>query len=180
MDVLSMDVFECIKGRRSIRRFKKEDVSEELVERVLAAARMAPSAGNMQDWSFIVIRDEKMKKELAEAAHKQFFLAAAPIVIVYLVDYRRSSTSYGKRGKELYALQDSGAAIQNLLLAAHALELGTCWVGAFDEEIVHKLVGAPRDYRPVAIIPLGYPATKPPMTRRRDLTDIVSYEQFMG
>ncbi len=173
-----MDVFEAIEARRSIRSFTDKKVSDEDVMKILDAARQAPSAGNLQPWEFIVVRDGKIKRALAEAALEQHFIEEAPVVIVACADKSRSSRRYGSRGSTLYCIQDTGAAIQNLHLAAYALGLGTCWVGSFSEAKTRKLLELPLNVRPVAIIPVGYPAEKPKPRNRRPLTDIVHFGKF--
>ena len=173
-----MDVLEAIKGRRSIRAFKSQAVSTEIVERLIDAARWAPSAGNIQPWEFIIVRNPEIKRNLAKAALNQSFIEEAPVVIVVCADEIRSSQGYGVRGKTLYCIQDTAAATQNIHLAAYSLGLGTCWVGAFNEEEARKILGVPQGVRPVAIIPVGYPAEKPSARNRRPLNQIIHYEKF--
>ena len=173
-----MDVLEAIKGRRSIRAFKNEDISSETVEKLIDAARWAPSAGNIQPWEFIIVRNLEIKRNLAKAALNQSFIEEAPVVIVVCADEIRSSQGYGVRGKTLYCIQDTAAATQNIHLAAYSLGLGTCWVGAFNEEEARKILEIPEGVRPVAIIPVGYPAEKPSARNRRPLNQIIHYEKF--
>jgi len=173
-----MDVLEAIRGRRSIRAFKSDDVSPEIVEKLLDAASWAPSAGNIQPWEFIVVRKPEIKRALAEAALDQTFIEEAPVVIVVCANKNRSSQRYGIRGKTLYCLQDTAASIQNILLTAYSLGLGTCWVGAFREEKAREILKIPQGIRPVAIIPVGYPAETPPPRNRRPISQIVHYETF--
>jgi nitroreductase len=173
-----MDVFEAIYGRRSVRAYRKNDVSEEQLNKILDAARHAPSAGNIQPWEFVVVRDSNRKMALARAALNQFFIAEAPVVVVVCANQARSSRGYGSRGASLYCLQDTAAAIQNMLLAVHALGLGACWVGAFNESKAAEVLNTPEGVRPIAIIPIGHPGEKPHPTSRRSLKEIVHYEKF--
>jgi len=173
-----MDLFEAIKGRRSIRRFLKKDVPEEHLNKILEAAIWAPSAGNLQPWEFIVIRDERTKREVARAALGQMWIADAPVVIVVCANEPRSARYYGERGRRLYCIQDTAAATQNMLLAAHALGYGTCWVGAFLENEVKKVLEIPDHVRPVAIIPIGVPGEKPSPRPRIPLDEVVHYEKY--
>lgn len=173
-----MDVFEAIKGRRSIRRFTRENVSEDDLRKLLECAIMAPSAGNLQSWEFVVVRDAKRKRGLSAAALDQTFIEEAPVVVVVCANETRSGWGYGHRGVTLYCLQDTAAAIQNLLLAAHALGLGACWVGAFHEEEARTVLKVPRGVRPVAIVPVGHPSERPWDRERRPLSEIVHYETF--
>jgi len=173
-----MDVLEAIKGRRSIRAFKSQNVPPEIVEKLIDAARWAPSAGNIQPWEFIIVRKPEIKRRLVEAALGQTFIEEAPVVIVVCANETRSSQGYGVRGKTLYCIQDTAAAIQNIHLTAYSLGLGTCWIGAFREEKARETLKIPHGIRPVAIIPVGYPAEAPPPRSKRPISQIVHYETF--
>ncbi len=173
-----MEVLEAIRERRSVRSFKPDPIPEKDLRTMLEAAVMAPSAGNRQPWEFVIVREEGRKRELAEAAHWQDFLAEAPVVIVVCANLARSSSRYGKRGEELYCLQDTAAAIQNLLLTAHSLGYGTCWIGSFEDEEVARVIKAPKGIRPVAIIPIGRPAEKPEAPPRIPLEKVCHQEHF--
>lgn len=173
-----MDILEAIKRRRSVRAFKKQDISPEIVERIIDAATWAPSAGNIQPWEFIIVRKPEIKEELAEAALDQTFIQEAPVVIVVCANENRSSQGYGVRGKTLYCIQDTAAAIQNILLVACSLGLCTCWVGAFKEEKAREILKIPQGVRPVAIIPVGYSAKIPSPRNKRPLNLIVHFETF--
>lgn len=173
-----MDVFESIKTRRSTRRYKPENVSEDQVEKLLEAAIMAPSGGNMQPWDFTIIRDENQKKALARAALGQSFIATAPVVIVVCANKPRTARRYGDRGAEFYSLQDTAAATQNILLAATAMGLAGCWVGAFNDDAVSNVLGLPKNIRPVVILPIGVPGESPRMPPRIPLKEILHYEKW--
>jgi nitroreductase len=173
-----MNVIEAIKGRRSIRAFKNKKVSQETVEKIIDAARWAPSAGNIQPWEFIIVRKREIKKALAEAALDQTFIEETPVVIVVCANENRSSQGYGIRGKTLYCIQDTAAAIQNILLTAYSFGLGTCWIGAFEEEDAREALKIPSGIRPIAIIPVGYPVEKPQPRSRRSMNQMVHYETF--
>jgi len=173
-----MEVSKAIKGRRSVRAFRNEPISSDIVEKLIDAARWAPSAGNIQPWEFIIVRKSEIKKKLTEAALYQSFIEEAPVVIVVCADEVRSSQGYGIRGKMLYCIQDTAAAIQNIHLTAYSIGLSTCWVGAFNEERVREVLKIPTGIRPVAIIPVGKPAEYPKPRNRRSINDIVHYETF--
>jgi nitroreductase len=173
-----MDVLEAVKGRRSIRAFKNQDVPSEIVEKLIDAARWAPSAGNIQPWEFIIVRKPRIKRRLVEAALDQVFIEEAPVVIVVCANEVRSSQGYGVRGEILYCVQDTAAAIQNIHLTAYSLGLGTCWVGAFREEETRKILKISRGIMPVAIIPVGYPAEVPTVPSRKPIGQMVHYETF--
>ena len=173
-----MSVFEAIKNRRSIRDFEGKAVSEEQVGMLIDAARHAPSAGNIQPWELVIVRELRVKHQLSVAALNQTFIEEAPVVIVVCANESRSGQGYGSRGVSLYCIQDTAAATENMLLAACAMGLGTCWVGAFREEMVRKALNTPSNVRPVAIIPIGYASKKPAPRRIRPVEDIVHRETF--
>jgi nitroreductase len=153
-----MEVFECIETRRTIRDFDKGDIPLEKLVQILDAGTDAPSAGNTQPWEFIVVTEKNVKENLYNAALGQNHLKQAAVLIVVLANRNRSSLRHGKRGKELYSIQDTAACIQNMLLATHALGLGACWVGAFDESEASSVLGIQdSEIRPVAIIAIGNP-----------------------
>ncbi len=155
-----MELDKAITERRSIRSYTSKDVPQKLIDEALELASWAPSAGNLQSRDFIVIRNQQTKDDLVVAALGQEFIAQAPVVIVAIANLERVA-HYADRGKELYAIQDSAAAVQNLMLALHARGLGTVWVGAFDEKEARRVLGLPAHAKPVAILPIGYPAEHP-------------------
>lgn len=169
-----MDLFECMRQRRSTRAFHDRPVPEELLQRVLEAARSAPSAGNLQAYHIYVVRDRRVREQLAAASLDQSFIAEAPVALVFCSDPPQSAPRYGRRGEELYALQDATIACAFAHLAATALGLGSVWVGAFQDEAVARAIGAPPHHRPIAILPVGYPAEEPPARPRRPLHELVT------
>jgi nitroreductase len=174
-----MEVLEAIRGRRSIRAFKSEkNVPDATVDRLIDAACWAPSAGNIQPWEFIVVRKAEMKERLVKAAYGQAFIGQAPVVIVVCADVDRCSQGYGERGRTLYCIQDTAAAVQNILLTAYSLGLGTCWIGAFSEESAREALRIPRGIRPVAIVPVGFSTKSPSPRSKRPITQIVHRENF--
>jgi len=173
-----MDLFDAIKNRRSIRTFKSDPVPETLLKEILEAAQWAPSAGNCQARGFIIVKNPEIKRRLCEAALEQSFIEEAPVDIVVCANEERSAAVYGGRGRNLYCILDAAAAVQNILLAAHALGLGTCWVGAYSDEEVAKALDLPEWIKPIAIIPIGYPAEKPSPPRRIPLESLVYREHY--
>ena len=172
-----MECIEAIKGRRSIRRFKDIPVGKDIIEELLGAAQMAPSAGNLQARDFVVVTDKMTKQKLVQAGLDQSFIGQVPVVIVAVANIERSSRIYRSRG-ELYAIQDAAAGVMNLLLAAYSRGLGTCWVGAFDEYAVCELLGIPHQATPIAIIPVGYPDEKPSAPPRMGPDKVIHWENF--
>ena len=175
-----MDVFECIITRASVRSYEKKDVPNELIGQMLEAAVRAPSAGNIQPWEFIVVKDIEIKKELASAALKQRHVEEAPVVIVVCAGHEKSADKYGERGKSLYCIQDTAAAIENMVLTAHSLGLGTCWVGAFEEDEVRSILNIPQKLRPVALITVGFPREyeRPSKISRIPFENITSIDKY--
>lgn len=171
-----MDVLECIKTRRSIRKFLDVPVEWEKVTQIVDAARCAPSAGNLQNWNFIVVLNEGKRKSLAEACVHQLWMAKAPVHIIVCADPEKAKRFYGIRGERLYTIQNCGAAVENALLTAHSIGLAACWVGAFDEDMVKRTLGIPEHIRPQAIIPVGYPAEKVPSPIQYQLENLVFLE----
>ncbi|MBU5678498.1 MAG: nitroreductase family protein [Candidatus Aenigmatarchaeota archaeon] len=172
-----METIECIKTRKSVRKFKKKDIEKEKLIKILEAAINAPSSGNLQNWEFIIVRDEENKKHVAKAALNQNFIADASVVIIACSNNDKI-IFYGKRGRDLYAIENVSAAIQNILLAANDLGIGSCWVGAFDEKELKKILEIPENVRPLAIIPLGYPDENPEKPVRRSLSQVVFEEKY--
>lgn len=178
-----MEIFEAIKGRRSVRSYTNEEVTEVDIKTLLEAAIRAPSACNRQTWRFVVVRKPETITILTQAAsystQNQTFVRKAPVVIVVCADLRPyKRTPYRERGETLFVLQETAAAIQNLLLAAYSLQLGACWVGLIDEEIIKRKLNIPAGIRPVAIIPIGHTKSKTKPTPRKPLEDVVFQESF--
>ena len=166
---MTKDVFDCMRDNQSIRSFKSEPVPEPTLSRILEAACWAPSAGNLQPWYFYVVKNNDLKEAIVQACFDQEPISAAPVIVVVMADPAAANDRYGERGAQLYCLQDTAAAIENMLLAAEGLGVGSCWVGDFDEPKVQKLVEAPPRLRAVAIVCLGYSeeANNPPKERYR-------------
>ncbi|NCO96529.1 MAG: nitroreductase [Candidatus Aenigmarchaeota archaeon CG_4_10_14_0_8_um_filter_37_24] len=157
-----METFDCIESRKSVRKYDKKDVPNEMIAEIITAGTYAPSAGNTQEWEFIIVKDSEKKKKLSEASLDQNQVREAPAIIAVLANLEKIEMKYKERGKEVYSLQDTAACIQNMLLATHDLGLGACWVGAFDEEDVSSILGLPGKTRPVAMLTIGFPLSYQP------------------
>lgn len=173
-----MEFSEVIRTRRSIRSYKMDPVPDEALNRVLDAARVAPSGSNRQPWKFIVVKDGGLKGQLVPACGNQRFIAEAPIAVVacgYDIHYNRG----GYMG-EISMIMDVSIAFTHLVLAARAEGLGTCWIGAFNNDEVKKILNIPEDVNVVAVTPMGYPKdggfTEP--GPRKSLKEIVSVDEF--
>jgi nitroreductase len=167
-----MNVLDAIETRQSVRAYEPRTIEVEKFEAILNAIRQAPSAGNLQAFQVYVIRHAETKKRLAQAALGQDFLARAPVVLAFCACPRRSG-KYGRRGAELYCVQDATIAAAYAQLAATGVGLASCWIGAFDDSEVTAVLGLPAGERPVAVLPVGYAAETPTRTARRPLPDLV-------
>jgi len=167
-----MDVFEAISQRRSVRSYQDRPVEDKALERILEAARLAPSANNRQEWKFVVVRDAELRNRLAEAARGQSFVAEAPVVIAACAAEHDHVMSCGHP----CFLVDVAIALEHIALAARALGLGTCWIGAFDQGKVRDILGIPDSVEIVELMPLGYPSDWPAARGRKSLHDIVCYD----
>jgi nitroreductase len=175
-----MNFAEVVDHRYSVRSFCNTPVDERKLHPILDAINKAPSAGNLQAFEVVIVRDAERKKQLVLASFEQSFIEQAPVVLVFLANPDRNRAKYGQRGAELYSLQDTTIACTYAQLAATATGLGSCWVGAFNEDKVREIVGAPAAWRPVAILPIGVPADTAGPRERRELKNLVHHEQVRG
>jgi len=173
-----MEFFEVLKSRHSVRKFRDAPVEEEKLQKILEAANSAPSAGDLQAYEIVVVKDKERKGKLVSAAYEQEFIAKAPVVLIFAAHPERSSRKYGRRGAELYSVQDATIATAYAQLAATALGLGCVWVGAFDENEVAKVIGAKGNLKPVSMLPIGYSDEQPLITPRRKLEEIIHNEKL--
>ena len=169
-----MNLIDALAGRRSIRSYKEEQVSRDLILDLIKAAETAPSAGNLRARKYVVVTNTQMRKALAVSAYGQSQLETAPVLVVVCADVSRSSKRYGDRGS-LYSIQDAAAATMCLLLAAYDSGLGACWNGAFDDQIVRDALNLAKDVLPVAILSIGWPAEIPRAPPARNLDEVVSW-----
>lgn len=165
-----MDVLEAIRTRRSIRRYRPDPVPYDLLIKILEAGRWAPSASNSQPWSFVIFTDPEVKRRITRCFLYGWFLDEAPVGIIVSMDPRLSSCP----------IQDGSLAVQNMMLAAHALGLGTCWINpAFNDKEVKEILNIPQEHRLICALSLGYPAEIPSMIRKR-LEDIAFSSRWGG
>ena len=168
-----MEFFEVLKARHSIRAFQARGVEEEKLQSILDAVNGAPSAGNLQSYEVYLSRGAEGAAALALATFHQDFVAQAPVVLVFCTHAARSAVQYGERGAQMYSLQDATIACTLAMLTATALGLATVWIGAFNPEAVSKVIGAPVEHVPVAVLPVGYAGQEPELTTRRPLGELV-------
>jgi len=188
-----MEVLEAIKTRRSIRKYKSTPVDDKAVQTVLEAGRWAPSWANTQCWRFIVVRDSKIKAEVADTLFKferpeeirenpaTRALNTVPVLIVVCAEMGKSGCrpdgeTVTEKGD--WYMFDTALAVQNMVLAAHALGLGTVSIGAFDAPRAAQILGVPAGYSLVTLFPLGYPDEDVPARPRKELSEIVFYDKF--
>jgi nitroreductase len=190
-----MELFEAIKNRRSIRRYKSDPVDDKKIEAILEAGRWAPSWANTQCWRFIVVRDPKIKARLADTLMKiklpdreipnpgAMAFSAAPVVIVVCGEIGKSGGKHGSVGEYVtdkgdWFMFDTALAVQNMVLAAHGLGLGTVIMGAFDAVQAEKALGVPTGYRVVTMFPVGVPDQEGKAPPRKELSEIVVKDKW--
>lgn len=164
-----MDALEALKGRRSVRVYEEKPVPAELIEEIIDAARLAPTANNIQPWEFIVVTDPDMRRKIADLTDWGKFIAQSGACVAV----------YSKAVK--HYLEDASAAIENILVAAYALGLGTCWVAGYGKdygEPIGNMLGVPEGRKLVGLISLGYPAERPGAKDKRELSDVLHWEKY--
>ena len=171
-----MNVFEAIQSRYSVRRYAPRDVEEEKIERLMDAARLAPSANNRQEWRFVIVKDPSTRQALMTAAANQKFVGEAPVVIACCAV---TDNHLMRCGQLCYPI-DVSIAIDHITLQAVEEGLGTCWIGAFYEDQVKQILDIPEDVRVVELLTLGYPADEPKEKNRLSLETIVMRERWEG
>jgi nitroreductase len=173
-----MDFKTVVKRRRMCREFLERDVPQEKIDRILDLASRYPSAGHTEPQEFIVVRDQRVKHDLARAALDQMFVAQAPLVIVVVSDVRRSARRYGERGVRFFSIIDGAFVAMLILLAVVEEGLGACFVGSFYDEDVQEVLSLPQEVRPIGIIPIGYCAEAPRRFPRRSRAHIVHLDRY--
>lgn len=174
---MAFEVLNAIKKRRSIRKFSDQPVEWDKIVNITEAGRFAPSAGNLQNWKFIVVTDKGKRKQLAEACMNQMWMASAPVIIAVVSKPEKTIHYYGDAG-EKYTTQNAACAAMNMLLEAYEEGLGACWVSGFDEEIVAEILGIPSRARPEIMIPLGYADEEVPTPPREVLEGFVFMNKY--
>ncbi|MDD2458974.1 MAG: nitroreductase family protein [Eubacteriales bacterium] len=169
-----MDILQALATRRSVRHYADQPVEDDKLELVLEAARLSPSASNQQNWKFIVVREPATRQKLVDACPGQTFVGEAPVILVCC---GTDPNAVMLCGQHRYTV-DLSIATAYMILQAHELGLGTCWLGRFDESQVKSILGIPDPVRIVAVTPLGYPAETPAAKPRKKLADIVCYERY--
>lgn len=169
-----METMKTIRARRSVRSYEDREVEQEKLDQVLEAGRLAPSAGNRQEWKFVVVRDAGLREQLVAAARGQEFVGQAPVVIAACAADTEHVMTCGFPS----FVVDLSIAIDHMTLAARELGLGTCWIGAFEQDKVRGILGIPQSVQIVGLLPLGYPTDWPPARERQSIDDIVCYDRW--
>jgi len=172
---MSEEVIRAINDRWSCRAFAEHELSDDLIMKLVRVMLRAPSAGNVQPWHFYLVTSDAAKRGLADAAYGQEFLSQVSVVIVVCAIPAKAEEVYGERGAGLYCIQDTAAAVENLLIAAESIGLGTCWVGAFNETQVSEVLDIPQERRPVAMVPIGKPANPRKRSRRVPESEVLTW-----
>jgi nitroreductase len=168
-----MDVYEAIRTRKSVRSYLDKAVEPDKLERILEAARLAPSANNRQEWRFVVVTDPEVRRRLAHEGAGQRFVGEAPVVIAACAETDRRTM---RCGLACYPI-DVAIAVDHLTLAAAAEGLGTCWIGSFDPQKVRSILGIPAEVEVVELLPLGYPRDPKPVAKSRLPLDTVVHRE---
>ncbi len=171
-----MDIIPAIMERRSYRKFKDLAVPDDLLGALVEAGSHAPSAGDLQSWKFVVVKDQSKKNKISELADGQTWISSAPALIVVCSDESIIKKFYKTRS-DILSIQNCSAAAQNILLTAHSLGLGACWIGGFEKEAVSEEVGAPGGSAQV-MIAVGYPDEKLKKKKVRPLKEVMSLESY--
>jgi len=167
-------VLEAIKKRQSVRSYQDKEIPKEVLQEILEAGRLAPSAKNTQSWKFIIVRDKELRKKMVPACKNQEFVGEAPVVIAGCgtnLDYVMSN------GEHAYSI-NLAIALDHMSLQAASLGLGTCWIGAFYQDQVKEILGVPEEVRVVALMTVGYPKELGTKTRRKPLSEIICYDKY--
>ncbi len=175
-----MSIFECIRTRRSVRKYKDKQVPWDNIVEILQAGKYAPFAGNIFNAKFIVVKNEDKRTEIAEASAQQYWMQDAPVHIVVIGEPEKAERYYGTRGVRLYTIQGVAAAIENMLLTAHSLGLGSCWVGAFDETEIRRLCNLPEHVDVHGIVTIGYADEIPEPPPKYRIEHIMFFEKWWG
>lgn len=175
-----MDVMQAILTRRSVRKYKDVPIPRSVIADILSAGQHAPSAGNLQNCRFILVDEEEIKDQIAEASFSQTWMKSAPVFIVVCADTSKIEKFYPGRGASLYSSHNAAAIAQNMILVATSHGLGTCWVGDFNERLITRILKISDEYRPHMIITFGYANEKVPKPAKLGMNVLVYFNGFGG
>ena len=164
-----MSLFDVILNRRSIRRYEDKEIPKDVLDQIVEAGRQSPSAANRQPYHFVIVTDSEIKQKLP--GRFSGFIKNAPVIIVGCANPKALLT-----GK--WAIIDTTIVLENMVLAAWSLGVGSCWIGSFNEQKIKELLKIPKDWKIVALITLGYPAETPKPTKKKPANELFSLNQF--
>lgn len=164
-----MSLVDIVLSRKSVRRYEQTEIPQDVLDKILEAGRQAPSAANRQPWHFIVLTDYEIKKELSSGVFNRF-IKDAPVAIVGCA---QKDLILGK-----WSIVSTAIALQNMVVAAWAMGVGSCWIGDFNEEQVRKLLVIPESWGIVALVSFGYPSEKPQQRKKKAIEEVVSFNKF--
>jgi nitroreductase len=174
-----MEFDQVIRKRKMVRRYKADKpIPDSIITTLIENAHRAPSAGHTQVQEFIIVKDSSTKLKLAKAALGQESVSDAPLLIVICSNTSRSIDRYGKRGKDFYSVVDGAFASMIILLSSVNEGISACFIGAFEDDKVSKILGLPDYVKPVGIIALGYPNERPEQLSRIDISKLVHYDRY--
>jgi nitroreductase len=181
--VVNINVLEAIHTRRSIRGFTDQPVPDEVLYQILEAGTAAPSAGNMQAWEFVIVKDPAARRKLVDTTdagntarggvYTQEWIMQAPVVVIVCYDVKRMTGRYGRKGRTLMTIMDCMLCVENMVLAATHFGLGTCCVVGFDPQKLKELLPIPKEITPLLLVPLGCPAQEPSAPYRLPVKDLI-------
>ena len=164
-----MSLLEVILNRRSIRKYSEKNIPKDILEKIIEAGRQSPSAANRQPYHFIIVTDQEIKKEISGIFSR--FIRKAPIIIIGCANPNARLTGN-------WATIDTTIALENMVLTATSLEIGTCWIGSFDEQKIKEKLNVPENWKIVALISMGYPEENPKPRKKKETTELFSYNKF--
>ena len=174
-----MDFEDVIRRRKMVRKYKQDrPISDKIITKLIKNAHRAPSAGHTQVQEFIIVKDPLIKKKLRIAAVDQEYVEDAPVLIIVCSNTSRSVGRYGIRGRDFYSIIDGAFASMLILLTAVNEGIGACFVGAFDDAMVSKILEIPAQVRPIGIICVGYPDEEPVRIERIALSHLIYYDKY--
>ena len=170
--MMFMSLVDVVLTRRSIRRYEEKEIPKDVLDKILEAGRQAPSAANRQPWHFVVITDYEIKKELSKGLFNRHIKDSAVTIVGC------AYTGLWHIGTRRWSIVSTSIALQNMVIVAWAMGVGSCWIGDFREDRVKKLLNIPDKWKVVALVSFGYPAEKPKPKRRKPIEEIVSFNKF--
>ena len=174
------DFLDIIRTRRSVRKYRDEQVPWDDIVTIMQSGKYAPCAGNIFNVKFLVVKSDAKRKQIAETCVQQYWMEIAPIHIVVVTEPEQAERYYGSRGARLYSIQAAAAATENMLLTAHHLGLGGCWVGAFDEEEIRRILNLPEHVHVQAVVTIGYADEHPEPPIKQRIEHIMYFEKWWG